>query len=341
MAKVIYIIISTVIVLVLFQTCADNSVQSLEKQDSEDILQPSIVKETEEVKLPEEPVVDPVVQEETVFEPVKLTPTPELIELKEGEFVLRTPAPSLSEIDEGHAEARIVSLEDSGDIKRAGTSSMVLVNEGCFRMGNTLEDPFEDETPVHNVCLKSFYLDSKEVTQEEFLEVMGQNPSRFEGMGLPVDSVSWHEAYKYCKLAGKRLPTEAQWEYAARSEGLDNWWAGASDIIKLSSFAWLKTSSNDRTHNPGSLKPNALGLYDMSGNLREWVNDWFHKAYYSVSDTNDPQGPDAGSDKILRGGAWDDLPRYLRVSYRVRLSPDFKNSRNGFRCALDNKDAVN
>ena len=275
-----------------------------------------------------------------------LTPFPELIEVEQED--LYRPALDVPVGEEGPEGSNGVRLEEAnsidsaslagsdGDKRLTNTSGMVFVQEGCFVMGNPMDDSFEDEVPAHKVCLGSFFLDAREVRQEAFSEVMGllKNPARFQATGLPVESVSWYEAARYCSLAGKRLPTEAEWEYAARAEGVGLTWAGTGSLEDLRAFAWMKPNASGRTHEPGALKPNAIGLYDMSGNVREWVADWFAEDYYSDSAFNDPQGPASGSDKVLRGGSWDDLPRYIRVTYRVRLSPVFKNSRNGFRCAL-------
>ncbi len=353
--RVIYIIAATIIALFLIHKCsdspqrdADRAVTVQEAKDDVAIDDPASPDEKpvqpKQPEQPEQPEQEDV-QMEKPF--VLLTPPPELIELKPpdapvipaqkedtGALVYR-PAPELKSVGDESFGAALEDVEADGAAQKASTAGMVLVQDGCFVMGNHKEDAFEGETPAHEVCLDAFYMDMREVIQKEFMEVMGSNPSRFEGAGLPVESVRWHKASQYCRLVGKRLPTEAEWEYAAHSEGVDDFWAGTSDPNELKSFAWTRANSSARPHEPGSLRPNAIGLYDMSGNLREWVSDWYNEHYYAESPIANPAGSEEGVDKVLRGGSWDDLPRYNRVSYRVRLNPSFKNSRNGFRCAVD------
>lgn len=339
--RYIFIIGATVIALFLISKCSEMPTQTTDKavtEQSED--RAASVPETPE---PDVTKTKKLKDGEKSFVP--LTPSPELKEVElppvkeDSQAYAYRPEPVLSIVEEESSGARFEEAAGDSSARMSSTQGMVLVQGGCFVMGNHREDAFEGETPAHDVCLDSFYLDMKEVTQEDYTEVTGTNPARFVGRGLPMESVTWHEASRYCSLVGKRLPTEAEWEYAAHAEGLDDFWAGTAELSELGSYAWVKSNSSGTVHMTGELKPNAIGLYDMSGNVREWVSDWYNEHYYAESPVNDPEGPQKGVDKVLRGGAWDDLPRYVRVSYRVRLSPDFKNSRIGFRCALDTEKA--
>ena len=177
-----------------------------------------------------------------------------------------TLAPSMQNIEEWSISESLSINADEGLVM-----GMVKVDGGCFEMVSRGNDTLPEGTPSQKVCLDTYYIDAKEVTQDSYYEVMGSNPSRFKGDDLPVDSVKWEDAAQYCRLVAMRLPTEAEWEYAASSRGVDNIWAGANTPGALASFAWYKSNSGGSTHTAGSLQPNSLGLYDMSGNVREWV----------------------------------------------------------------------
>jgi formylglycine-generating enzyme required for sulfatase activity len=200
----------------------------------------------------------------------------------------------------------------------------VFVKGGCYQMGSDKYriSPYK---PVHQVCLSDFYMGKYEVTQSQWEKVMGNNPSEFKKCGpdCPVENVSWNDAHGFIKKlntqSGKqyRLPTEAEWEYAASSGGKDEIWAGTSDKSALSRYAWYDTNSGKSTHKVGLKKSNGLGLYDMSGNVMEWCQDWYNEAYYEDSPKDNPSGPDNGEKRVNRGGGWlfpDELsgirPRY-------------------------------
>lgn len=207
---------------------------------------------------------------------------------------------------------------------------MVYVPMGCFFMVDTnLKPPH-----VHEVCLSDFFMDKTEVTQDAYQKAVGSNPSSFKGCpNCPVEQVSWDEAKNYCAKLGKRLPTEAEWEYAARSGGTKENYAGASDESRLGEYAWFSGNSGGKTHPVGEKLPNGLGLYDMSGNVWEWVNDWHDGSYYQISRTNNPQGPASGQYKVLRGGSWGDVAVILRAAYRSGGSPGDRGDGVGFRCS--------
>jgi formylglycine-generating enzyme required for sulfatase activity len=212
---------------------------------------------------------------------------------------------------------------------------MVLVHGGCYQMGDIFRSGYTDESPVHEVCVNDFYLDVHEVTQGDFRKIRGYSPSSFKGETLPVENVTWFDAREYCEKSGGRLPTEAEWEYAARNRGRNEEWSGTSVQSNLGDYAWYELNSQGKTAQVGMKKPNALGLYDMSGNMFEWVQDWYGDRYYERSLRKDPQGPNQGVYKILRGGSWNTTPRYLRTTTRFRVNPDNNSSSYGFRCARD------
>ena len=209
---------------------------------------------------------------------------------------------------------------------------MVYVKGGSFQMGSKKS---KDEKPIHTVTVSSFFMDKTEVTQAQYKKVMGKNPSHFSGCDdCPVERVSWHDATAFAQKVGKRLPTEAEWEYAARggvktnSGSSQTSYAGSND---LNSVAWYGDNSGSKTHPVAQKQANALGLYDMSGNVWEWCSDWYSDSYYSESPQNDPQGPNSGSSRVLRGGGWDYNGSNCRVAYRVRDYPDLRGNDFGFR----------
>ena len=208
---------------------------------------------------------------------------------------------------------------------------MVYVAGGTFQMGSNSES---DEKPVHTVTISGFFMDKTEVTQAEYRKVMGKNPSKFSGCDdCPVENVSWNDANAYAQKVGKRLPTEAEWEYAARggnkSKGYN--YSGSNDIDAV---GWYGRNSNSKTHPVTQKQPNELGLYDMSGNVWEWCSDWYSDSYYRSSPKNDPQGPNSGSRRVRRGGSWYYLDVSCRVAPRSRNLPGDRSIVFGFRLVL-------
>ena len=216
---------------------------------------------------------------------------------------------------------------------------MVYVPGGTFTMGATSEqgdDAYGDEKPTHQVTLDGFYIGATEVTQAQWEAVMGDNPSNFRGANLPVESVSYDDALEFCRrlseLTGKHytLPTEAQWEYAARGgQSGGTKYSGSNTIDNV---AWYGDNCNGQTHPVATKSPNVLGLYDMSGNVYEWCLDWYGD-YPSLAQTN-PQGPSGGDSRVLRGGSWFSLAECCRVSYRYISGPSSRNGGYGFRVVL-------
>ena len=219
--------------------------------------------------------------------------------------------------------------------------TMIAVKGGTFQMGATSEqgsDAYDNEKPVHSVTLSDYYIGETEVTQELWTAVMGNNPSWYSGNPQrPVEQVSWNACQEFIKklnqLTGKnfRLPTEAEWEYAARggkkSKGYK--YSGSNTIDDV---AWYKNNSGSKTHDVKTKQANELGIYDMSGNVWEWCQDWYGS--YSSSSRANPTGPSSGSSRVLRGGSWGGNARYCRVSNRGSNFPDSRNNYNGFRLVL-------
>jgi formylglycine-generating enzyme required for sulfatase activity len=204
----------------------------------------------------------------------------------------------------------------------------VRIAAGTFYMGCSRGDRecFDDEQPVHKVTLtKDFWIGQTEVTQRAFQTVMKSNPSNSKGDLLPVEQVTWIDADSYCRKVGMRLPTEAEWEYSARGG------SESSRYASLDSSGWYKSNSSMITHVVGKLAPNDRGLYDMLGNVNEWVADWY--ARYSPMSSVDPKGPDRGKERVFRGGSWAISPEFQRASMRLRRSPNYKDFGTGFRCA--------
>ena len=217
---------------------------------------------------------------------------------------------------------------------------MVYVEGASFDMGATYEqgsDADSDEYPVHIVTLSDYYIGKCEVTQELWKAVMGSNPSLFKGAQNPVDRVSWNDCQNFIKklnsLTGMtfRLPTEAEWEYAARGGNQSSHYK-YSGSDNIGDVAWYSSNSGDKTHAVGTRTANELGIYDMSGNVWEWCSDWY--GGYSAGAQTNPQGPSSGSRCVLRGGSWNRSARFCRVSNRLNCSPGNSLNGNGLRLVL-------
>ena len=217
---------------------------------------------------------------------------------------------------------------------------MVFVKGGTFTMGCTSKqsDCYSDEKPTHQVTLNDYYIGKYEVTQKQWKDVMGSNPSSNKGCDeCPAEKVSWNDIQEFIKKlnekTGKkyRLPTEAEWEYAARggASSAHYKYSGSNNIDEV---AWYKSNSTSKTHPVGTKKANELGIYDMSGNVWEWCSDWYD-AYSSNSQTN-PTGAVSGSGRVLRGGSWSNLAQYCGVSCRGDGTPRYRGDDLGFRLAL-------
>src|SRR5664279_1059689 len=243
----------------------------------------------------------------------------------------------------------------------------VYVKGGCYQMGDTFGDGFPSEKPVHEVCVNDFALAKYDVTVGEFrkftvatgykteAEEEGgcgvfngskwvwdasknwRNPGFNQDDSQPVVCVSWNDAEAFINWLSEvsgmyyRLPTEAEWEYAARSGGKNEKYAGGNDI---NAVAWYHYNSGLSTHRVGTKHPNGLGLYDMCGNVLQWVQDWYDENYYRDSIRSNPQGPHSGHERVLRGSAWSDEPAYIRATRRSRKPPSHRGSLLGFRLAF-------
>jgi formylglycine-generating enzyme required for sulfatase activity len=171
---------------------------------------------------------------------------------------------------------------------------------------------------------------------------MGGNPSEFRDCGdsCPIENVSWNDIQDFIeKLNEKtgryyRLPTEAEWEYAARSGGKGAKWSGTNDMHELAEYAWYADNAEKKTHPVGKKKPNSLGIHDMSGNITEWVRDRYDAKYYKQSPKENPRGPQSGGYRVLRGGSFYDNLRYIRTTYREEYPQSYRISSIGFRLVM-------
>jgi formylglycine-generating enzyme required for sulfatase activity len=202
------------------------------------------------------------------------------------------------------------------------------------------KNSYDWEKPAHEATLSTpYYIGKCEVTQEQYQQVMGANPSKFKGQDLPVEQVSWNDAQELCKKANEvaqaaglrtqpgglrynvRLPTEAEWERACRAGTRTAYCTGDAET-DFGRAAWYYKNSNDTTHPVGQKVPNAWGVHDMHGNVWEWCTDWFET--YKAEAVVDPQGPAQGAERVLRGGAWCNAPRNCRSAYRDGHDPDYR-----------------
>jgi len=251
-----------------------------------------------------------------------------------------------------------VEAKTRGGITIAGME-FIFIPGGSFDMGDTFGDGDSDEKPVHTVRVADFYLGKTEVTNAQFAAFLNDYGRDEDDNGQliiyeldwgvhksingwqaqagyeqhPVVGVTWYGAAQFAKWAGCCLPTEAEWEYAARSGGKKEKWAGTSSESSLPDYAWYSSNSGMKTHAVASKLPNALGLYDMSGNVWEWCQDWYDGSYYQNSSANNPKGPSAGSRRVLRGGSWYNSARSCRSADRYGYLPVSRYVSDGFRVA--------
>jgi len=242
----------------------------------------------------------------------------------------------------GPAKESVTPVPPKPFIDSSTGMEFVFVKGGCYQMGNSFGDGGPEEKPVHEVCTDDFYLGKIEVTQGQWKKIMGSNPSLNSKCGdnCPVENVSWSDVQDFVsKLNGKsggskyRLPTEAEWEYAARSGGKLEQYSGG-DV--LADVAWFFEYDGDPSYRwgarpAGTKRPNGLGIYDMTGNVWEWTNDLYGSDYYSISPRNNPTGPASGDRRVLRGGSWRNGAFDLRSTYRNYLPPNYRSDVNGFR----------
>ena len=261
--------------------------------------------------------------------------------------VVRSVCVALGWIEEQDAEDFTDPTSDSQSITVEGIPiRMIHIQGGHFNMGATPEQGFLasfDEKPAIDTAVESFFLGETLVTQALWEAVMGENPSHHQGSDLPVERVSWEDCQQFIlKLQALtrlpfRLPTEAEWEFAARggNHSKHHIYAGGDDGDR-DSLMWWRANSEGVSHPVGRKKANELGLYDMSGNVAEWCDDWYFSTYLSArTSTQASMNPSASSrlNKVFRGGSWNDQPQACRVSKRNSLCPIYRNKLVGLRLA--------
>ena len=226
------------------------------------------------------------------------------------------------------------TIELGNDIRM----DFVCIPAGSFKMGDIQGNGYSDENPVHPVNIrKGFWMGKYEVTQKQYQQIMGKNPSYFKNAGenVPVENVSWNDCKEFCKRLSEkiglqiRLPTEAEWEYACRA-GTETKYYNGNEESDLKKVGWYYDNSDNQTHPVGKKEPNAFGLYDMHGNVWEWCEDKWHNSYEGAPDDRNDS-----SERVLRGGCWYNGAGNCRSAYRTCNSPENSNSNNGFRVALD------
>ncbi|RPH79813.1 MAG: formylglycine-generating enzyme family protein [Nitrospiraceae bacterium] len=254
---------------------------------------------------------------------------------------------SINTIPSSEAQLERLKKSKALDLTAITETPMVEIPAGEFAMGLDGMQALEDERPKHRVWLPTFFIDLHEVTTAQYASFLAATsraaPWQWNTVDLtqhsdrPVIGVDWSDADAYCRWKGKRLPTEAEWEKSAR--GTDERvypWGNRVPHKDLANFALgarfsysqvlMPVQSYERGKSP-------YGLYHMAGNVWEWVQDWYAANYYEVSPEHNPQGPELGQFKVLRGGSWSDLPKYLLTYGRFKLPPETRNSYIGFRCA--------
>ena len=234
------------------------------------------------------------------------------------------------------------SSNSANRIETEAGVAMVLIRTGEMMMGGL--DGMVDEQPPHQLRISSYYIDTCEVTQEEFERLMAENPSRWKDPRRPVERVRWSDAIKYCNARsleeglqpcydletwqcdfsanGYRLPTEAEWEYACRAGSKTSYFFG-EEKKKLTNFAWFDDNSVGMTRPVGTKLPNPWGLYDMYGNVAEWCNDFYQVDYYKESPPQDPRGAPSSETRVVRDGSWNSPAERCRSAFRDNEDPGY------------------
>jgi len=262
--------------------------------------------------------------------------------------------PNPSVVTDANLRAAITATGLPWRVRDSGTQiEMVLIPPGTFNMGCSASQQYgctSGENPVHQVTLtNAFYMGRYEVTQAQWQAEMGSNPSQFQSASAqvplaqvpqrPVETVSWNTIQGFLGQTGMRLPTEAEWEYAYRAgtttafHGYTGQLSGTNNDSLLGNIAWFYSNSNSQTRPVGGKLGNGFGLHDMSGNVFEWVNDWYGSNYYSTSPSVNPPGPSSGSSRVLRGGFWVGSSGSCRASFRDSSNPAYSLIEVGFRVA--------
>ena len=255
------------------------------------------------------------------------------------------------------------------DIKKS-VDKMVFVKGGCFEMGDAFDGTFTDDKPAHEICVDGYHIARHEVTVGEFRKfvkstgyktdaergggcfylsggnweiskkIQWRNPGFKISDRQPVSCVSWNDSLAFVTWLSRstnkkyRLPSEAEWEYAARSRGMKEKWADTNKVSDLKEYAWYGKNSGNKAHDVGQKKPNRVGLFDMSGNVWEWVADKYDEDYYKNSQKKNPSGPGTGMFNVLRGGSWVDNPEEIHVTRRMKSVPKFSSANFGFRYVM-------
>ena len=252
-------------------------------------------------------------------------------------------APNATAVPDATLRAAITATNLPWRVRDTGTGiEMVLIPPGTFTMGCSASNSYgcgNDETQHQVTLTNAFYLSRTEVTQAQWMAKMGSNPSGFLGdTNRPVEQVSWDDVQPFCAATGMRLPTEAEWEYAYRAgtttafHGMPGYLNGTNDDNQLGTIAWYTSNSGSQTHVVAGKAANGFGLYDMSGNVYEWCQDWYG-TYPSGAQTN-PTGSGTGIYHVIRGGAWYEPPTYCRASMRGNDAPVYHAHYSvGFRVA--------
>ncbi len=229
------------------------------------------------------------------------------------------------------------------DLGNRVTLKLVRIPAGKFTMGSpeAEKDRLSNEGPQHEVAIsKAFYMGVYAVTQEQYEQIMGENPSYFKGAKNPVETVSWDDAVEFCKKLSKKtgktvtLPSEAQWEYACRAGSKTRFSYGDNDD-NMGDYAWYSKNSDNTTHPVGQKKPNQWGLYDMHGNVWQWCSDWYADDYSNANE-KDPTGPASGESRVQRGSSWHYTPWGCRSAFRSRIIPGGRDDLDigGFRVVV-------